>query len=367
MLELIREFALEHLHEHGEYAAARQAHAQHFLNRLQASGSTWARHLHGFPGQEVVRSELDNIRSAFDWFESLRDAGKCAQLGDAVWEPYYVDGLFRETLSLGKRVLYLTEDQPVSDALLATTLSNLGVTLSVLGDHDAAVSYALQGVDLARKLAPETGLLPLALIQLAIAWRDQRQFGEAMVHAEEALPAARADAVDEYIEPHVLYHLGRLAYLQGDLDRAESCLTESLNQIRMLGPTETALYTINTLAEVHTRLGNLAEAARLLRESYLLLPPGGFSGFWFDSTVMLAAQVGFPALAVRMLGFYSAYYASIGVEEIPVDPRLAMVINRLRDELGADEFDAAYRGGSLLTSAEAEAIAFGVLDGVEQG
>jgi hypothetical protein len=87
---------------------------------------------------------------------------------------------------------------------------------------------------------------------------------------------------------------------------------------------------------------------------------------WFDSAVLLAAQHGFAEEAARMLSFYSEYYASIGVAGIPFDPRLEAAIERLRDELGEDAFETAYREGSLLSFNAAQAIALSVLDTIEQ-
>ncbi|CAN5854719.1 hypothetical protein BH24CHL4_BH24CHL4_13650 [soil metagenome] len=366
MLELIREFAIEQLHHQQEYDIVRHAHARHFLQQLRTANSTWAMSLREFPGQDIFRSNLDNIRAAFDWYELQGDAESCARIIDAIWGHYYVDGHFYEALSLGNRVLALANDQPLSDALQASVLGTRSISASVLGDHAAAVSYGEQAFEAARRLPPESGLLPLCLIALAIAWRDQHRFAEATVYAEQALPAARVPGIDEYVEPHVLYHLGRLAYLQNDLERAADYLEASLRQIRSLGPTETALYTINALAEVRIRLGNLADAASLLREGHSLLPPGGFSGLWFDAAVLLAAGCDLRVPAVHMLGYYSSYLASIGIRDIPFDPWMAETIKSLRNEPGEIGFESAYEAGAALTAGEAIGLALDVLDRAEE-
>ena len=89
--------------------------------------------------------------------------------------------------------------------------------------------------------------------------------------------------VDEFVEPFVLYHIGRLAYLQNDLDRAVSSLTDSLDKIRSVVRPRLHLYAINTLAAVHLKQGHLAKAAGLLREGRSLLTPGGCRS-WFDAS-----------------------------------------------------------------------------------
>ncbi len=64
MLEVVREFSIEQLHQTREYQRARHAHAEHFLELAEARGAKCVMQLHGFPGHELVAIELDNIRSA---------------------------------------------------------------------------------------------------------------------------------------------------------------------------------------------------------------------------------------------------------------------------------------------------------------
>ncbi|HET9659765.1 MAG TPA: helix-turn-helix domain-containing protein, partial [Thermomicrobiales bacterium] len=346
LLEVVREFAIEQLHRTQEYQRARQSHAEHFLILVEERAGTWTTHLHGSPGHELITIEIDNIRSATSWFDEHRDAESIARFVNSVWVYYYVHGLFREARALGQRALDLAAEQPLSAPLQVSAWGSLSTTMSVMGDSARALALARQSHELARQLPTEPGLLPLALIALTIALRDQYRFAEAMEYAEQALPAARVAGVDAFVEPHVLYHIGRLAYLQNDMVRAASSLGESLNQIRRLGPTETALYTINMLAAVHLKQGNLEEAASLLRDGRVLLLPSGHFGMWFDAIVLLAAKCRMPDHAARIHGFYSAYYASMGIGEAHVDPWREAEIDSLRDQVGGPHFDAEYNAGA---------------------
>ena len=265
MLEVVREFSIEQLHQTHEYQRARQAHAEHFLELAEARGAKCVMQLHGFPGHELVAIELDNIRSAMSWFDDVRDAEKLARLVDSTWGFYYLHGLFREARTLGERVLELADEQPLTEALQVIAPGSLSRTMAILGDSERALGFARQSFELARQLPSNPGLLPLSLIALTIALRDQHRFAEAMEYAEQALNAARVAGVDEYVEPYVLYHIGRLAYLQNDLDRAVSSLSASLDQIRRLGPTETALYTFNTLAKFISSKGTRGSCRSLAR------------------------------------------------------------------------------------------------------
>ena len=114
MLEVVREFAIEQLHQTHAYQCARQAHAEQFLDLVRASGSTWVTSLHAFLGQEMIAIELDNIRSAISWFDEQRDAQSMAQFFGSIWANCYDHGLFREASALGSRVLELAVEQPLS-------------------------------------------------------------------------------------------------------------------------------------------------------------------------------------------------------------------------------------------------------------
>lgn len=365
LLEVVREFAIEQLHRRTEYQRARQAHAEHFLDLAETRGPKWVTQLHGFPGHELVAIELDNIRTAMSWFDDVRDAEKLARFVDSTWGFYYLHGLFRESRTLGERVLELADEQPLAEALQVIALGSLSRTMAIMGDSERALAFARQSFELARQIPSNPGLLPLSLIALTIALRDQHRFAEAMECAERALTAARDMEVDEYVEPYVLYHIGRLAYLQNDLSRAERSLSESLGQIRRLGPTETALYTFNTLATVRLKQGNLAEAAGLLREGRVLLAPSRYFGLWFDAIVLLAAKCELPDHAARIHGYYSTFYASIGIGTAHVNPWLEVTIGSLRDEVGGPHFDAECKAGAALTMDEAMELALQVLDRAE--
>jgi tetratricopeptide (TPR) repeat protein len=261
--------------------------------------------------------------------------------------------------------LELADEQSLAEALQVIALGSLSRTMAIMGDSERALGFARQSFELARQLPSNPGLLPLSLIALTIALRDQHRFAEAMEYAEQALNAARVAGVDEYVEPYVLYHIGRLAYLQDDLDRAVSSLSASLDQIRRLGPTETALYTFNTLATVRLKQGSVAEAAGLLREGRVLVEPSRYFGLWFDAIVLLAVKCQLLDHATRIHGYYSTYYASIGIGTAHVNPWLDVEISSMRDQVGGPYFDAEYKAGAALTKDDAMELAMQVLDRAE--
>ena len=90
-----------------------------------------------------------------------------------------------------------------------------------------------------------------------------------------------------------------------------------------------------------------------------------FATFAAIAIVLLAAKCRLPDHAARILGYYSAYYASIGIGTAHVNPWLEVEIGSLRNKVGGSHFDAEYKAGAALTMDEAMEIALQVLDRAE--
>ena len=112
-----------------------------------------------------------------------------------------------------------------------------------------------------------------------------------------------------------LFHIGKLAYLQNDLDRALTCLTDALHQTRMAPPNETAVYSAVYLATVHARRGAFPEAARALSDCDRMLTEieSGIERFPLDIVAVLAASTR-PVDAVRLFGADAAHADRTGHE-----------------------------------------------------
>jgi hypothetical protein len=161
--------------------------------------------------------------------------------------------------------------------------------------------------------------------------------------------------------------MGKLAYLQGDLDHAATLLADSLDRSREIGPNETSLYSAIHLAAVRAQRGELREAAICLHAAESVRRPAG-SGtvwFWLDVVGALAAISGSPAVAVHLFAAYSADAASKGAKA-DWAPWIEDVKAQVREELGESAFEAAWREGLILDLDDAAAMALDVLDQIEQ-
>ena len=84
MLESIRAFGLERLEQHGEVAAARQAHLSYFFARVEANYSDdeltgIEEHWYG-----QMDLEFEDVRSAFRWAQQTATTSALLRLGTAV-------------------------------------------------------------------------------------------------------------------------------------------------------------------------------------------------------------------------------------------------------------------------------------------
>ncbi|HEY1351987.1 MAG TPA: LuxR C-terminal-related transcriptional regulator [Ktedonobacteraceae bacterium] len=84
MLETIREYARECLHNSGEEELARRLHAQYYLALAR---TLEPRALGGEPPHWIawVESEFKNLQAAFNWFLFLRDAQSALEMSGALW------------------------------------------------------------------------------------------------------------------------------------------------------------------------------------------------------------------------------------------------------------------------------------------
>jgi tetratricopeptide (TPR) repeat protein len=217
------------------------------------------------------------------------------------------------------------------------------------GDRAGAAAALGEGLALARALGDRWQVAQHLMLLTTVA-ADPR---EARRHAAAALPLARAVG-DPWTLVYVLFWLGDLAWLGGDLARAAALLGEALALARAQGyPTETA-YTLAGLAAVARERGDLAGAARLLAESLALRRRAGDPyrlGLALVGAAALALARGAPERAARLLGAAAARLPDAGPVDYHRVARTEWDRSRAaaRAALGPAAFAAAWHAGRALT------------------
>jgi tetratricopeptide (TPR) repeat protein len=293
------------------------------------------------------------------------DAEAFATLLTHLFKHLYVRGKFSEALSLGQRILELAEQQTIPDYLRGITLSFLGVLKAQMGRAADGEALGLEGVSLLRRSPEHSDLLQESLLCIAIILREQGRYADARKYAEEAHAGAEASG-DLPRASFALYHIGRLAFLQGDLDRAAACLGEAVKQGTAIGSIETTWSSLIFLAAVRIRRGNLLEAAESLKAADRLWREmgGQIISLFLNVVGAFVARVQ-PVDAVRIYGVVAAHGDAIGAA-IVNEPWIAEVKRDLREELGEKTFQEAYDTGRRLSIDDAMELMRDALDQFER-
>jgi non-specific serine/threonine protein kinase len=249
LLETIRDYARERLHEAGEAdaVAGRQAAFFRDLTALPAPGAMadWL---------AALDADRDNLRAAFTWYLDT-DPATAAAMARRCYDFWYLRG-------------YTTEARQVLDALLARLPAgadgraavecDAGRFAYVQGDQSAAQAHLAA----ARELAERTGdqaTVARALRAEGVVALAAGQPADAEAAFEQSLSIWR-DVADTGEEAETLHQLGLVVGGRGDVGDALALLRRSLELRRRLGREEEATMTLTFLAAVEVAMGDHATA-----------------------------------------------------------------------------------------------------------
>ncbi|KAB8145138.1 XRE family transcriptional regulator [Chloroflexia bacterium SDU3-3] len=306
MLETIREYALEQLHDSGQYAAARQRHSAFFtafasaaepqlqgadqllwLNRLETdhgnlraamewsrtpggdpqhglmiAGSIWIfwqTHNHVSEGRARFAAALAEApQPSIARAKALNGAGFLARCQH---ELVQAQELLEESISLFQQL----GDQRGA----AHALNNLGTVAVDQYDYERAVSLCSESLAISRRLGDRmlcswalTNLGHLAALRYNYA-ESARLYAESLALFQE-LGARRGIA-------HAISNLARIAYLRYDYAEAEERYHEAITIFRALDDRHSAGQTLLSLADVALAQDKLAYALDLIEQGQAML------------------------------------------------------------------------------------------------
>ena len=309
MLETVREYAAERLHETGEGDLLARRHAQYYLELTELG----APQLQG-PEQGIWLARLGadyaNLRTALGWSlaESATDAERVervemgARLARALYWYWYMRSYLTEGREWSERLLARSGNSDLARAAalfdsgvmatfqgdltvgrprleeaavilrllgdrkaLAVTLFNLGVAALNQGDDTAALA-AMQD---SAVLLLETGnraLYPVTLLHLGDLALKRRDYPVARSFYEQFLANGRTMG-NRWFVAQALNNLGEVARCEGDYARAASFYDESLQLFRELENSGDIARSLHNLAYVAHHMGEDARAAGLFHES----------------------------------------------------------------------------------------------------
>jgi predicted ATPase len=266
MLETIREFGLEQLHQQRELEAARQAHARYYLRLSETAGP----HLLG-PDQLLwlarLEQDLDNLRAILQAAApgKAEEVELALRLAGALRLFWTSQGYLREGRDVLERLLADTS-RAIATPIRLKALNALGVILWAQNDAHRLAQVADEALALAREQGDRVPLT-IAMMQRGTAMMLGRgDYTAAQACLEEALDEARALG-DLFTLVSALMSLGRLAEYQQDSRRAVPWFEEGVALCRAVGA-KGLMATVQILfAQTELSLGHAARAQTLLEES----------------------------------------------------------------------------------------------------
>jgi predicted ATPase/transcriptional regulator with XRE-family HTH domain len=366
MLETIREFANEQVLHSGELEPARAALAAWVLAFVERGRKVDSAFFLGAANLRELEEEIDNIRLSFDVLADRGDAVSSARLFVSIYDYFYIRGLLREGEAMGRKVLALAETDPLPAELQSFTLNCLSTIMHNLTDSDETELLAREALAVVQPLPEAVGEVVGAQLTLGMALRDQGRFAEAMTCAEQAYTMAARMGDEEHCAI-ALYHMGRVALLEGKLDEAVDRFRQASDRGLAFGPNELTVYAANNLADAHVRRGDTQSAASTFRAALRLWREAGSGviGLNLTGVAGLAAIHARPRIAAMLVGAESTQHALYGYFSPNLDAWSIEVNETVRKDLGDGAYEAAILAGQQLDLEEALALALEVIDGIE--
>ncbi len=393
LLETIRLYAREKLDQSGELERTARCHYDWYIGFLEL-GSSQA----GGTGQQQwylrLEREQANYRGALDWAVESGWAEGGARLALALYGFWSTRAYHREADCWLTRIVMLPGSASLPRPLRARLLRALGIMAHTLNEFEQSTRYHSEALSIWREQGDAVGIAT-GLNDLAWLRFQAMDLVGARRYAEESLAQAR-EAGDPAAIATALHIFAIASVESGRLDGLVPALEESLGIWRALGSLPDVATALGTLARVEQRLGNPARAAGLMLEAVRLHTALGdygnlighlvlMQGFEFDADGTVQEQpsqsgtyqpvayleVGRllhgPMVAARVLGAMAAWQDKvIGVNAIQWDTLVVPMCEKLKAEMGQENFDREFSAARAMSvdeiAAFAEEYAGSVLD-----
>jgi predicted ATPase/DNA-binding SARP family transcriptional activator len=263
MLETIREYGLERLHDAGQTAAIERRHARFFYSLAQQAELE----LFGPLQEEWLKrldAEYDNLQATLDWSVKTLEARGGLKMATALWRFWQVRGYLTQGRTQLERLLSLTDpsDRCVERAAGKCWLASLAF---FQGDHDHARLVFHESLATYRYLgdARGTGHATYGLAMVAQVAGDYRS---SLALSRESETAFRA-AGDDWGKAMTFQGIGQATYCLGSPSVACALFQEGLKRTEALGDRRNIAVFLGLLGTVALQQGDRRAAGRLLEES----------------------------------------------------------------------------------------------------
>jgi tetratricopeptide (TPR) repeat protein len=404
LLEPVRQYALELLVATADDETVRCRHASYFTALAEAAepeliGS------HQLEWITRLEQEHDNVRAALTWSTRAADrpaSGERSLLGlrlaSAMVMVWHIRGHWREGRHWLEQALTSATDAPA--LLRAKALNAAGWLAWDQGDYQRAETLSEEALSLSRGLGDAWSVAWSAGRLSHVRWMQAR-YTEASALATQAVELFRQLGTPWFIG-WALHQLGRVVHAQGDDERASDLFEESLDHFRasgdrgfgtafqfanlgdvartrrhfdrainlyeealagfrVLGFKQGLVHTLQSLAEVSHVNGSAERSQELHREALLLCRdlgdmPGVATSL--EGVAVLAQSSGQLEEAARLFAAADVVRRDFRCPPPPTEFRdRNLRLAALSNALGKATFDAIWRAGMLMSTADAVSCA----------
>lgn len=268
--EVIRQYSLSHLHDSPRKIEAYLRHCEYYLTMLQERETL----LKSASQQEAIRqltNVIDNIRAAWVWAINQKKFALLGQAGRAFGWFLEITGLYREGIEQFELLVQALRAEPSNNLWQRV----LGLALI----HQALLYFRKGEFDLARKLYEES-ILILRPIGDQNLLADSLAFCGTILHLQGEYERARScleeglffaqQSEERWFEAWAVYNLGHVDSLIGRYSQGYGQMMVGLNMWRALGDPQSIALALNFLVTTLIKLGRFQEAETYMYESIAL-------------------------------------------------------------------------------------------------
>jgi predicted ATPase len=339
MLETIREFATERLHQSPETHEMSSRHAAWYADLAERANEQ----LQG-PEEadwlDRLEAELGNLRASLTWFERTRAAAAFQTLGAALLSLWDERGHWRE----GE--VWLEKALALGDSDARTRVRALIALCTLLGYRNSAAEMKPMALEIDRLSTELDDTITRARARTLLGWLAlaDGDLDEALRMHEQAVQLARASG-DRWSLLRALNELGNVVLIRGEFDAAAGTLAEALAISREVGLPDATGRVLTNLGLAVLSRGDAEKAAGHLREALTLFATTGSVAAWAAllGLAAVANTIDNPRRAARLLGASNHVAEEVGLsreayEASLYENTLAAVHASLGDQAAAQLF-----------------------------
>ena len=272
LLETIRQYGQDKLHEAAELAAVRRRHRDWYA-RLAAQAESETVEARQRSVFDRLEAEHDNLRSALAWSLEQQEAETAAKIGAAISRFWLLRGYMSEGRRWLERAL---SGFPDRNAARVKALNVAAILASLQDDNQTARILVEESLELGRELG-DTKQTGYALYTLARLARVEGHYARAVAFLEESLSLFRELGQEDDIAL-VLSDFGLTVLHLGEYERATRLCEESLALSREMGDLRGIASWLANLATVTLARGDTGRATELCEESLAIRKGLGYKG-----------------------------------------------------------------------------------------